>query len=110
MRYRRRSHISLTGRVRVSNLTLVGVKGPEVSKKLTYAQVAEMSTMTDPVAKETITRTIVQSFGGSFQGEYSTNYVDFKLAFIETCSSRTFRRLHFSAAYIQTLPSFYPFF
>lgn len=83
MRYRRRSNISLTGTVRITRMSLVGVRGPEVSKKMTYAQVSEIATMTDPVAKETITNTIIQSFGGSFQGEYSTNYVDFKLAFIE---------------------------
>ena len=91
MRYRRRSNISLTGHVRTTKLTLVGVSGPKVSKTITYAEVANIATMTDPyntgndasIGALNIQSSIISNLGANFQGDYSTSYIDFKLGFVE---------------------------
>ena len=95
MRYRRRSNISLTGSVRTTRLTVVGVQGPKVSRSMTYAQVANIATMTDGfmdginISAVDLQTSIVghmqniSSSSGTFQGEYSTSYIDFKLGFVE---------------------------
>lgn len=95
MRYRRRSNISLTGNVRATKLTLIGVQGPKVSRSMTYAQVANIATMTDGfmdginINAVDLQSSIVghmQNTSGTFQGfqgEYSTSYIDFKLDFVE---------------------------
>ena len=92
MRYRRRSNISLTGSVRTTRLTVVGVKGPKVSRSMTYAQVANIATMTDGfmdginISAVDLQSSIVghmQNVSGTFQGEYNTSYIDFKLGFVE---------------------------
>ena len=98
MRYRRRSNISLTGHVRTTNLTVIGVTGAKVSKAITYAEIAEMATMgtmTDPYntgsdvpygglnIQSNIQTSIINSVGATFQGDYDTNYIDFKLGFVE---------------------------
>ena len=98
MRYRRRSNISLTGHVRTTNLTVIGVTGAKVSKAITYADIAEMTTMgtmTNPYntgsdapigglnIQSNIQTSIINSVGATFQGDYDTNYIDFKLGFVE---------------------------
>lgn len=95
MRYRRRSNISLTGHVRSTKLTLIGVNGAKVSKTITYAEVEHMSTMTDPYntgsdapigglnIQSNIQTSIINTVGSGFQGDYDTNYIDFKLGFVE---------------------------
>ncbi len=98
MRYRRRSNISLTGHVRTTNLTVIGVTGSKVSKAITYADIAEMATMgtmTNPYntgsdapigglnIQSNMQTSIINSVGATFQGDYDTNYIDFKLGFVE---------------------------
>ena len=98
MRYRRRSNISLTGSVRTTRLTVIGVQGPKVSRSMTYAQVANIATMTDGfmdginISAVDLQTSIVGHMqnvssgnitSGTFQGEYSTSYIDFKLGFVE---------------------------
>jgi len=91
MRYRRRSNISLTGHVRATKLTLIGVSGPKVSRAITYAEVEHIATMTDPyntgndpvIGGINMQSAIVSTVGSGFEGEYSTNYIDFKLGFVE---------------------------